>query len=134
VQRCEKVKTQSLSIGELAERTGWSVPTTRFHEEIGLIPTAARKAGGSRAYATSDARLLTFIRRCRDFGVPVEPVRNLVTLSTSHDRKCFEARDRCELAIEEGIAMQVKAYPTARWRLPAACSEHNFYTPGKTPN
>lgn len=91
--RHEKVKALSLSIGELAERTGCSVPTIRFYEEIGLIPKAARTDGGRRTYATSDAKLLTFIRRCRDFGFPVEQVRDLVTLSTSHDRNCFEARD-----------------------------------------
>ena len=91
--RHEKVKARSLSIGELAERTGCSVPTIRFYEEIGLIPKAARTDGGRRTYADSDAKLLTFIRRCRDFGFPVEQVRDLVILSTSSDRNCFEARD-----------------------------------------
>ncbi len=91
--RHEKVKPQSLSIGTLADQTGLSVPTIRFYEEIGLIPKAARTDGGRRTYAASDAKLLTFIRRCRDFGFPVEQVRDLVTLSTSHDRDCFEARD-----------------------------------------
>ena len=91
--RHEKVKARSLSIGELAERTGCSVPTIRFYEEIGLIPKAARTDGGRRTYADSDAKLLTFIRRCRDFGFPVEQVRDLVILSTSSDRNCCEARD-----------------------------------------
>lgn len=91
--RHEKVKVQGLSIGELAERAGCSVPTIRFYEEIGLIPKAARTGGGRRTYTASDAKLLTFIRRCRDFGFPVEQVRDLVTLSGSHDRNCFEARD-----------------------------------------
>ncbi|RJL11099.1 MerR family transcriptional regulator [Paracoccus siganidrum] len=89
----ETVKAGRLSIGELAERTGCSVPTIRFYEEIGLVPKAARTGGGRRIYAESDAKLLTFIRRCRDFGFPVEQVRDLVALSTSRDRNCFEARD-----------------------------------------
>lgn len=91
--RHEKVKARDLSIGEVAERTGCSVPTIRFYEEIGLIPIAARTEGGRRTYSESDAKLLTFIRRCRDFGFPVEQVRDLVSLSTSRDRNCFEARD-----------------------------------------
>lgn len=91
--RHERVKAQNLTIGELAERSGLSVPTIRFYEEIGLIPKAARTEGGRRTYAVSDAKLLTFIRRCRDFGFPVEQVRDLVSLSTSRDRNCFEARD-----------------------------------------
>lgn len=91
--RHEMVRGDNLSIGELAERTGCSVPTIRFYEEIGLIPKAARTDGGRRTYTESDTKLLTFIRRCRDFGFPVEQVRDLVTLSTSRDRNCFEARD-----------------------------------------
>lgn len=91
--RHEKVKAQSLSIGALADETGLSVPTIRFYEEIGLIPKAKRTGGGRRTYAASDAKILTFIRRCRDFGFPVEQVRDLVSLSTSRERDCFEARD-----------------------------------------
>lgn len=91
--RQDKVTARSLSIGELAERTGCSVPTIRFYEQIGLIPKAARTEGGRRTYTASDAKLLAFIRRCRDFGFPVEQVRDLVMLSTSRDRNCLEARD-----------------------------------------
>lgn len=91
--RHEKVKVRTLSIGKLAERAGLSVPTIRFYEEIGLIPKAARTGTGRRIYEEPDAKLLTFIRRCRDFGFPVEQVRDLVTLSTSRERDCFEARD-----------------------------------------
>ncbi len=91
--RHERVKARNLTIGELAERTGLSVPTIRFYEEICLIPKAERTEGGRRTYAASDAKLLIFIRRCRDFGFPVEQVRDLISLSISRDRNCFEARD-----------------------------------------
>jgi DNA-binding transcriptional MerR regulator len=91
--RHEELKARGLTIGKVAERTGCSVPTIRFYEEIGLIPKAARTDGGRRIYAEPDVKLLTFIRRCRDFGFPVEQVRTLVDLSTSRDRSCFEARD-----------------------------------------
>lgn len=105
--RHEKVKARDLTIGELAERTGLSVPTIRFYEEIGLIPKAQRTEGGRRTYAESDTKLLTFIRRCRDFGFPVDQVRDLVSLSTSRDRNCFEARDLASghlLCVREKIA------------------------------
>jgi DNA-binding transcriptional MerR regulator len=91
--RHETVKARALTIGQLSERSGCSVPTIRFYEEIGLTPKAARTEGGRRTYGDDDTKLLTFIRRCRDFGFPVEQVRNLVALSTSSDRNCFKARD-----------------------------------------
>jgi DNA-binding transcriptional MerR regulator len=82
-----------LTIGALAERTGCNVPTIRYYEEIGLLPRAARKPGGHRTYGDADLRRLTFIRRCRNFGFPIEQVRTLVALGKDPDRDCFEARD-----------------------------------------
>lgn len=79
-----------LTIGVLAERTGCTVPTIRYYEEIGLIPAAKRRPSGHRVYNAQAQELLTFIRRCREFGFPVEQVRELVALSQSAERDCFE--------------------------------------------
>lgn len=84
---------QRLTIGKLAELTSSNVPTVRYYEEIGLIPPAARTAGGQRTYTEQDLQRMTFIRRCRDFGFPIEQVRELVTLTEKPERDCVEARD-----------------------------------------
>jgi DNA-binding transcriptional MerR regulator len=86
----QAIQATDLSIGVLAERTGCSVPTIRYYEEIGLIPKAKRRPSGHRVYDAGAEELLGFIRRCRDFGFPVEQVRKLVALSQSSDRDCFE--------------------------------------------
>jgi MerR family transcriptional regulator, copper efflux regulator len=96
--------TADLTIGVLAERTGCSVPTIRYYEEIGLIPKARRRPSGHRVYDTRSEDLLTFIRRCRDFGFPVEQVRELVALSQSSERDCFET-----LAIAQAHLRAVRA-------------------------
>ena len=83
----------SLTIGALAERTGCNTPTIRYYEEIGLIPAAQRRPSGHRVYDAAAQDLLTFIRSCRDFGFSIEQVRALVSLTTSSDRDCVEARD-----------------------------------------
>ena len=49
-------------IGDVARRTGLTVRTLRYYEEIGLLPTSARRAGGQRVYRVR-AR-----RRCRGAG------------------------------------------------------------------
>jgi DNA-binding transcriptional MerR regulator len=85
--------TNALPIGTLAERTGCNVPTIRYYEEIGLLPRAARSASGHRVYSETDMRHLLFIRRCRDFGFPIEQVRALVTLMNEGTKNCMEARD-----------------------------------------
>lgn len=82
-----------LKIGELAERTGTNTPTIRYYEDIGLLPRASRAAGGQRRYGEEDTRRLTFIRRCRDFGFPIEQVRSLVALLNDPARPCRQARD-----------------------------------------
>lgn len=82
-----------LRIGELAERTGTNSPTIRYYEEIGLLPKPDRQEGNQRRYGNDDVRRLTFIRRCRDFGFPLEHVRTLVSLVQDRSRTCLEARD-----------------------------------------
>jgi len=83
----------TLSIGVLAQQTGCTVPTIRYYEEIGLLPTGPRTEGGRRVYGQAAVRRLTFIRRCRDFGFTIEQVRELVGLVDEPDRPCMEVRD-----------------------------------------
>lgn len=89
-----------LTIGTLARRAGSNVPTIRYYEEIGLLPKPGRKPGGHRIYADDDIRRLFFIRRCRDFGFPIEQVRTLLGLMEDPGRDCNEARDLAQLKLE----------------------------------
>lgn len=82
-----------IRIGALAERTGTNAPMIRYYEEIGLLRQPDREPGGQRVYGEEDAKRLTFIRRCRDFGFPIEQVRSLVALLDDPTRSCMEARD-----------------------------------------
>jgi DNA-binding transcriptional MerR regulator len=85
--------TNGMSIGILAGQAGCSVPTIRYYEQIGLLPAADRGAGGQRVYGEEDLLRLMFVRRCRDFGFPIEQVRELVSLIGAPDRDCVEAGD-----------------------------------------
>lgn len=83
----------AFSIGVLARRTGCSVPTIRYYEEIGLLPAGPRTEAGRRVYEEAAVRRLGFIRRCRDFGFAIEQVRELVGLMDEPDRPCVEVRE-----------------------------------------
>ncbi len=85
--------TASISIGLLARQAGCSVPTIRYYEDIGLLPTGPRTEGGRRFYGTATVRRLSFIRRCRDFGFSIEQVRELVGLFDEPSRPCVEVRE-----------------------------------------
>ena len=78
------------TIGKLAKAASVTTPTIRYYEEIGLLPKADRTASGQRSYGAEDLDRLTFIRRCRDFGFSIDPVRLLAGLSISPDKDCSE--------------------------------------------
>ncbi len=44
-------------------------------------------------FGDADLKRLTFIRRCRDFGFPIDQVRDLVTVMEDPGRSCTDMRD-----------------------------------------
>jgi DNA-binding transcriptional MerR regulator len=82
-----------LTIGSVAQRTGFNVSAIRYYEEVGLIPQAVRRPSGHRMYSPQVQEVLTLVKHCRDFGFSIEETRALVSLSSSNDRDCVEARD-----------------------------------------
>jgi DNA-binding transcriptional MerR regulator len=83
----------TLRIGALADRTGTNAPTIRYYEAIGLLRSPERQRSGQRVYGEDDAKRLTFVRRCRDFGFSIEQVRSLIALLEDRKRSCMDARD-----------------------------------------
>ena len=86
----------NLTIGVLASQTRINVPTIRYYEKIGLMPQAQRASNGHRYYRATDLKRLGFIKRCRDFGFPIEQVRELVALLEDGGRACVEVRDMAQ--------------------------------------
>jgi len=94
-----------LKIGGLAARTGTSVPTIRYYEQIGLLRRVPRQAGGQRVYSRDDVERLTFIRRCRAFDFSIEEVRALVAIVHDPKSSCMDARG---IAAEHLAAVRTK--------------------------
>ncbi|MEO3433261.1 helix-turn-helix domain-containing protein [Inquilinus sp. CAU 1745] len=78
------------SIGALAKATGCKVETIRYYERIGLLPAPARTGSGYRAYSPAHRDRLSFIRRSRDLGFPLEDIREMLRLSDDRERPCAE--------------------------------------------
>lgn len=89
-----------LTMGVLARRVGLNVSAIRYYESVGLLPQARRRASGHRVYGAEIEGVLTLIRQCRDFGFSVDETRELVSLSTSQDRDCVEARSIAQLRLD----------------------------------
>ncbi|MES2936871.1 MAG: helix-turn-helix domain-containing protein [Pseudomonadota bacterium] len=89
-----------LTIGALAQRTGFNVSAIRYYEEVGLIPPALRRPSGHRVYSPDVQEVLTLVKHCRDFGFSIDETRALVSLSSSEDRDCVEAREIAQVHLD----------------------------------
>ena len=86
----EKITSVDHTIGALGKLTGVNIETIRYYERIGLLPGAARTSSNYRVYSDTHVRRLTFIRKARDLGFPIEMVRRMLALSDQPDRPCGE--------------------------------------------
>jgi DNA-binding transcriptional MerR regulator len=65
-------------IAEVARRTGFTTPTLRYYEDIGLMPPARRTEAGYRVYDERAVDRLTFIARAKQLGCSLEEITALV--------------------------------------------------------
>lgn len=68
------MRTELLSIGEVADRTGVTHSALRFYESEGLISTS-RSRGGQRRYPRSMLRRVAFVRVAQRVGLSLEEIR-----------------------------------------------------------
>ena len=77
-----------MKIGELGAATGTKVETIRYYEQSGIMPAPARSASNYRSYGREHVQRLSFIRRARDLGFPLDQVRELLSLADDQNRSC----------------------------------------------
>jgi DNA-binding transcriptional MerR regulator len=65
-------------IGTLARRTGLSIRTLHWYDEIGVLKPSRHTASGHRLYAAADVQRLQEIRSLRHLGVTLEEIRDLL--------------------------------------------------------
>ncbi len=73
-------KSEFLTIGELAERSGINVRTIKFWEEKGLIAPFRRTEGGFRLYRPMDVQLLSFIKDLQTFNYTLAEIGTILRL------------------------------------------------------
>lgn len=67
-------RSERLSIGQVAARTGLSVSAIRFYETSGLV-TPVRSDSGQRLFLRSDIRRLSFILVAQQLGFSLDAIR-----------------------------------------------------------
>src|SRR3970282_1954072 len=67
-----------LKIGELAKRTGTTLRTIRYYQQLGLINHSARTKGGFHLYFPDDCKTIQFIKSLQMLGIPLSQIRRLL--------------------------------------------------------
>ncbi|MGW4209010.1 MerR family transcriptional regulator [Lentzea sp. NPDC004789] len=76
----------SLSIGQVAERTGLSVHALRFYEKEGILANQVHRGpGGRRVYTQQDVDWLRMCIMLRMSGMPVPEIRRYTDLVRQGD-------------------------------------------------
>lgn len=107
-----------MNIGEAAKASGVSAKMLRYYESIDLIPPAGRSAAGYRTYGDHDVDTLRFIRRARDFGIPMDRVKVLVGLWQDKARPSREVK---RIALEQVAELEAKIGELAAMKDALAC-------------
>lgn len=68
------------TIGEVAERSGFSASALRYYEGIGLVEPTTRTSAGYRIYDDHTLARLAFIARAKQLGCSLEEITDLVTI------------------------------------------------------
>ncbi|MFC4327175.1 MerR family transcriptional regulator [Streptomyces andamanensis] len=75
----------TLTIAQVAERTGLSHDTLRYYERAGLIQRVGRTTGNQRRYEAADLAWLEFLLRLRETGMSIADMQRFATLRAQGD-------------------------------------------------
>lgn len=67
------------TIGEVAERTGFTASALRYYEGIGLLSASTRSAAGYRLYDDDALARLAFVARAKQLGCSLEEIADLAS-------------------------------------------------------
>jgi MerR family redox-sensitive transcriptional activator SoxR len=87
---------ETLTIGELAVRSGVAPSALRYYERLGLV-RAARTTGNQRRYDRAELRRVAFIRVAQQVGVSLEEIR--AALATLPDNRTPTKSDWARLSV-----------------------------------
>jgi MerR family transcriptional regulator, copper efflux regulator len=106
-----------LKIGEVAAKSGLSVKTIRYYDEIGLLsPTVERSESGYRLFQPPVLQRLAFIRRSQSLGLHLNEVQQILQVHDQGELPCGEVRQHLEAKVAE-VRQQIEALKTLELEL-----------------
>lgn len=88
-----------LQIGEVADRTGLSLRTVRYYEEVGLVVPSTRTEGGFRLYTEDDVDRLALIKQLKPLDFTLDELRDLLEIRDALASSETDGAEREALAV-----------------------------------
>lgn len=118
------IKTELLTVGEMAKRCEVNTESIRFYEGKGLLPKPQRSASGYRMYSGETVQRLTFIKHAQTLGFSLKEIKDLLALRIDPKTTCADVRTKATSKMTE-IDSKVQALlqmKKALKRIVASCS------------
>lgn len=123
------MRPTAMKVGELAKRTGVSVRTLHYYDEIGLLSPAQRSEAGYRLYAAEDIVRLQQIKSLRQLGFTLEEIREWLDHpdgSLQHVIGLHINRLREQIALQRRLCERLEALMSGLSRPEAEISIEEF--------
>ncbi|MEP3350964.1 MAG: MerR family transcriptional regulator [Marinomonas sp.] len=90
-----------MNIQRFSALTGISAHTIRYYEKIGVLKHVTRNASGHRSFNSKDIDWISFVKRLKDMGMPLDAIKRYADLREKGD---VTAQLRKQL-LEEHVAV-----------------------------
>ena len=90
-----------MTISDVAAATGFTPPTIRYYERIGLLPAPSRSASGYRLYGEDALERLRFVGRAKRLGLALHEIAEL--LRYWGEGACSTTRERLQRLLAEKL-------------------------------
>jgi len=110
------VTTTALKVGQLARRTGVSVRTLHYYDEIGLLAPSEHTHTGHRLYTAADVGRLQQIVSLRQLGLSLEQIRDCLDRGSCTPAEIVEqhlARLREQIELQQQLSRQLEGVAKA---------------------
>lgn len=89
----------TLTISQLARRSGVPATTLRYYEKVGVMPAATRSDSGYRLYDDAAVARVAFVQRAKALGIELDDLAELVRLWDGDE--CAPVQERLRAMVHD---------------------------------
>ena len=82
-----------LLISDISKKTGLSIHTLRYYEQIGLLRNIHRNQSGRRVYSSLDLEWLEWVKRLKSTGMPLEKMQDFAQFRLQGEQTLKQRQD-----------------------------------------